>query len=117
MQPIRFNYLMPDGRIEILTMQPGETIERTFGGPDDEGYSRTWLTIKCADGRITVEEYTDGRDCDGRVTSHARYWCPFADLAAHRIEGCGEDLEGIPLPKWQHGKSEQRDYAAEAAGY
>ena len=61
---------------------------------------------------------TDGRDCDGRLATFGRSFCPHDKLASvkpGRMEG--EDPLAIMLPEWSKVSRRQRDYAAEAMGY
>lgn len=73
----------------------------TTGGKDEEGFHTSTTAYSLLGGRLIREEITDGRDCDGRVSS---YW---------RGEWTGK----IRFHVWRTEGQEQRDYAAEAMGY
>jgi hypothetical protein len=113
----RFWYWINGSPVKI-TIKLGETITIETGGSHEEGWSREVITFHVWNGCVLQDVYTDGQDCDGRISTSASLRCPFDQLQA--VPGC-EDAEKILgpslWPKWQRVKSGQRDYSAEAAGY
>lgn len=96
----------------LLTLQKGQTLSHSHGGPTDEGYSWTANTWTF-DGQVVTSEWAvDARDCDGRITREGTGW-----FACHEARAgfCAED--GTRYPNWHQGRSSQRDYSAEAMGY
>lgn len=89
----------------------------------EEGWSSTYVRWALDGDVVTCEEHTDGRDCDGRMSTSTTAWCPVSALAAVEVYASGdhEASEGGPLPfrvpEWRQGRRSRRDYSAEAAGY
>ncbi|MDE2103991.1 MAG: hypothetical protein KGL39_42535 [Patescibacteria group bacterium] len=106
-----------DGWVK-LTLRPGQILTIRSGGPTDEGYSFSADTFEHCGDRVTVEYFTEGRDCDGRSSWHCECECPLDQLAAEdkTCESMPES-KGIMAPAWQRVRAGQRDYAAEAMGY
>lgn len=109
MQTARF-WVYHQGLVRIK-IKAGQTVSHTQGGRTDEGWYRASEVYSFDGETVTCEYFNDGADCDGRHSSGGISFCRVADLAA----GYSED--GIASPAWQHGRGEQRDYAAEAMGY
>lgn len=93
-----------------VTLHPGEVVSWSTGGPDDEGWHSEGEILEYADGGISRTAWTDGRDCDGRLSTETRLFCPMERLHSR-------EYEGLLLPDWERIESSQRDYQAEAAGY
>lgn len=77
----------------------------------EEGWSsehELWARDGCV---IVCDEASDGVDCDGRLSSHARYTTEIGRL------GSGPQQDGVAFPLWTRQHSGRRDYAAEARGY
>lgn len=98
-------------------------VEATSGGQHEEGWSRTWISWELEGDTVIYREYTDGRDCDGRMSTSSLYSCPVADLAKRDVYASGNAEASVdgPLPfrapDWTEGRRSQRDYSAESAGY
>lgn len=94
-----------------LKINAGQTLYFSYGGPTEEGYSRTSEAYDF-DGRMVACDWqTDSRDCDGRIVRTGSSYCSLARLS----KGYQED--GISFPAWQNAETGQRDYSAEAMGY
>lgn len=121
-----------------LTLHLGDTVEHAEGGPDEEGYHSEGeaLSYTFGDvsegtaGRVGVycDAWTDGRDCDGRLSSEWRGFAPLELLnvleparTVTRRSAPGEvpdpDFEGVRWSEWEEIGASQRDYTAEATGY
>jgi hypothetical protein len=84
----------------------------------DEGWSSWYEEYRLTPDGVVVEGGTDGRDCDGRLATFGRSFCPHDKLASVKPYRCdGEDPPDIMLPEWSEVSRGQRDYAAEAMGY
>lgn len=94
-----------------ITLRAGQVLSRTYGGPTDEGYSRTWERWEFDGAEVEYECCTEGRDCDGRHESGCTVVAWVSELAI-RIEG-----HALPIPNWRKESAHQRDHTAEAAGY
>ena len=97
-----------DGGMPIyvdITLEDGEWIEISRGGPTDEGWQAKTEHIQyhadVQELRLKVD--SAGADCDGRLDRH--------------IELVAGSLHFNGTPDWQEESSSQRDYQAEAAGY
>ena len=90
----------------IITLKLGQSLSHYTGGPTDEGWSShevTWTYN--APREIAREYYSDGVDCDGRLSSCGEnVWD-------------GQELNEWGYPAWQDVSHSQRDYSAEAMGY
>jgi len=92
-----------------FTLKAGEdnALEFTDGGPTDEGYSYGRELWRLIDGVVILEINRTAQDCDGRSDHYQRLeWNPETD---------GLNEHGRPV--WRNADEENRDYAAEAAGY
>lgn len=95
-----------------LSIRPGQTLRHTSFSEDEEGWSSRedeWTN----DGeKVIRRSYTDGRDCDGRLSTAWTGVCSFDRLASNYFED-----DGISYPDWEQVDSRQHDYFAEAMGY
>lgn len=97
-----------------LSLVNGESVEIVSGGPHDEGYSWTYRTYSYANGVVTCDSYTNGRDCDGPLESWSQSEADInsrADLEWDMGETPDRVLD------FQRVSSRQRDHYAEAMGY
>lgn len=107
----RFWVYVNDGMVKI-TLRPRQGLSWYHWWRHDEGWSsETESWYHDGAGVLHVTD-TDGRDCDGRMSTEYRSRCRLSMLGARRIPECSE-----PLPEWERVSSSQRDYQAEAAGY
>jgi len=105
-----------------LTILAGQSLSLFKGGPTEEGYSRSGMEFFLStDGELTVDAWSDGRDCDGRCSSSSIFTTTV--LRMQRL-GADRDLPDpensyrpVTPPKWDEGRLDLRDFAAEAAGY
>lgn len=97
-----------------LTIKPGAKVQFGTFERHDEGYSRSSETIEY-DGAVVTRRYEDdGTDCDGRMWRAGMVTCDVTQLKAHVVDS---EPTWPQLPLWELEDSNQRDYAAEAAGY
>jgi len=96
-----------------LALRPGERADWSAGREStDEGWADHGWTVEHRGDHVAVWWWSDGADCDGRMSNTWLATCPLADLTAV------DQGDGWPrLPKWRDGRRRQRDYTAEAAGY
>ena len=111
---VRF-WVYANGGAVRLTLAPGQSLEHVEGGAHAEGWYREGCQWMLSPDGLTVEReyWTDGQDCDGRLSTDGEDVTPVADLAA----GYRDDGEGVTYPVWGSGRTSQRDEHAEAAGY
>lgn len=95
-----------------LTLRPGESLSHCVSGPTDEGHCLEWFTVEHCGDYVSQDYGRDERDCDGRTSSEGSSVCPLDHLAVAVV---GDDCPRFPA--WAHVATNQRDYAAEAAGY
>jgi hypothetical protein len=97
-----------------VRLAPGESRDFVSGGKTDEGWSSEAevYTYDAENGMITLDAYSDGRDCDGRLSTEWHGYCLITGLDARPA-----DEYGPARPVWQELRKGQRDYAAEAMGY
>jgi hypothetical protein len=116
-----------DGWVK-LTLQPDQPLNHAHSCHHDEGWSAEYFTWTW-DGHVLVEEHaTDGRDCDGRHSTHSTHSTTPDRFRAHparrffnnldpRLPDYEMPVPDIAVPEWTRGKCRQRDYSAEAMGY
>lgn len=112
---IRFWALHPESIDWVrLSLRDGDRL--TLGGrriQTDEGWSMNAETFSRDGETITSSLISDGRDCDGRLSSGSEcHWTYGGPMQRPSIDG-------DPItPRWiASGKGWQRDEYAEAAGY
>jgi len=112
--------MQKQARFWIYTVAPvrikinaGQTLNYSRFSRHEEGWSSESGTFSF-DGEVVTSEYgTDGRDCDGRMSTFGAARCAVSDLEA----GYFDESEDIRYPEWTRGESGQRDYTAESMGY
>ena len=87
-------------------------IRHSIGRIDSEGHSYQETSWTYTKGIVTLSHWTSGEDCDGLYERYCEVFATIDELAEEPREE-GEP----PTPNWRAGQQEQRDYAAEAAGY
>lgn len=102
MNNARFTVLHSGSEV-VLTLRPEQSLSWDHYENHDEGWSSTWTIWRYRDGKLQLEQATDGTDCDGRLSTHVEL------VAVVPASGA--------FPHWDEVNSGQRDYAAEAAGY
>lgn len=94
----------------------GEPVALGWSERTDEGWSsahESYELVEDDEGLVVLcEVYTDGRDCDGRLSTEWHGFCRAENLTA-----TPEDEYGPARPQWAKLRRGQRDYSAEAAGY
>ena len=101
-----------------LTLRPGQTLEHFQGGATDEGWSsefESWTLSDDGD-ELRREYVTDGSDCDGRLSHYATAYASTDPDSFHAGHDPYKQRPAL-FPYWTEASREQRDYAAEAAGY
>lgn len=102
-----------NGSFVKLTLKPNQELTWGHSEPTEEGFhaeGHEWEYDGC---NVYESIYTDGRDCDGRLSSEGHYrW----DMIS--IRPCFDQTRDDPsTPVWDRISASQRDYFAEAAGY
>ena len=108
-----------------ITLRPGQKLTHRKVWFNGEGWSlfeETWKSC-IEDRQVTCTRFSDGRDCDGRLTTEDQFVCSWEDLKADRstmdVDGglrTSHEVE-IQRPTWKRLDSWQRDSFAEAMGY
>ena len=108
---VRF-WQMVNGDDVLITLKRGQTLSHYARRSHEEGWSSEGYTWEFpAEGDVIYRQaFSDGVDCDGRMTRENFCNCPISMLTAHEYDGKG-------YPKWELDKAGQRDYSAEAMGY
>lgn len=96
-----------------ITLSPGQKLTYKKYETDDEGWILKNITWEYIDNILICVIYTDGVDCDGRLSSIQAFSCEIEDLFSG---GVNEELN-IKYPKWNLLNCSQRDYSAESMGY
>ena len=142
-QSVRFWTWENGSPVKLTVSTDGTPIRFEGFARHDEGWS-AWGSEFYYDrdsGRLVRESFSDGTDCDGRLSRENRSECPLHRLTARWLGHCyrcARDVsftrgDGIPrcpdcngadelrwterYPDWRPVDSSQRDYAAEAMGY
>ena len=102
-----------DGIIHPITLGPGGSkVLDTGRRPTDEGWESFGAEFSFDGEFVTFVSAKDGTDCDGRLSSVVEYSCHKDNLGIVKSE------DGLYfLPDWERVDEQQRDYAAERAGY
>jgi hypothetical protein len=129
-----------------LTLRPAQTLSHSSFARHEEGWSSERAQYTHDGDYVYREIDTDGRDCDGRMSSHYASRCHRTRLTAHWVGTCKRcqhtvtftrgdgklprcifcDERSAPVgsiawegfyPAWERVERSQRDYSAEAAGY
>lgn len=111
--------LSGDHDIIVTLSDASPTFAHGHSARTDEGWSSVHETFTLTDDGVMLESYTDGRDCDGRMSTHGEAFCPFDKLSAIVPWEYRDNPDAAPFryPEWQELSRGQRDYSAEAAGY
>jgi len=109
-----------DGPVK-LTLKPGQTLNWNYYHPDDEGYSAGGFRLTWDGTTLTQTWGMEGKDCDGRIARGG-----ILTTTVDQFKACepyipcqrqAETYVGVRYPQWTTVSRNQRDYAAEAAGY
>lgn len=110
-----FPYYWRGKMIPIMVYVGDKVLLDTERQRTDEGWSRDAAQFEFDGDTVTVECFSEGRDCDGYMSTLDRLACAFGDLAAHRyIDEHGVEMHA---PLWKRMESAVCDEAAERAGY
>ena len=109
---VRFWEFINCGWVRI-TLRPGQKLAWHRSSNDDEGYSHCSESWEHEGTRVIHQWGEDCSDCDGRMTTGGESTCSMDRLATVP----GYNAPEILRPDWKKVSSDQRDYAAEAAGY
>lgn len=93
-----------------LSLTPGDSLSHSHFARTDEGFESGTVTWSLDDGVVTLDSWSESRDCDGAHRSSTTLECHVTELQSH-------EYDGALLPKWAEVGSSQRDYSAEQAGY
>jgi hypothetical protein len=142
---VRF-WSFENGAAVKLTIRDGHPLRWAYSERTDEGYAAGGFEMYRVGDTVICETWSDGRDCDGRLSGSQRSECHVTRLAAHHVATCPEchnlsthtglGAEGEApaefcracdarldwnrcerFPDWNPISTSQRDYSAEAAGY
>jgi hypothetical protein len=109
-----------------ITLRPGQKLEWNWYSRHEEGWSSGGQLWRHDGDRVTNESFSDGTDCDGRMSSSIENEALLTELAIELKRsdwvsgpdgGLIEKPYTIIRPNWTEVSHRQRDYAAEAAGY
>lgn len=110
-----FQYYWKGRMIPILVYAGDNVILDTGRQATDEGWDREAAKFEFDGDAVTLECFTEGRDCDGPLSSCDRFTCAYGDLAAHHHT----DEHGVERrsPQWTRLDSAVYDESAVRAGY
>lgn len=97
-----------------VKLNPGQSIEWSRNGRTEEGWSAEGETYRLEGDTVVREWWTDGADCDGRLSDAGEAICRVDALDAYSYQWEGK-WHSAPL--WTVVDRYYRDYQAEAAGY
>ncbi len=108
----RFHVWAHGGWVKV-TVRNGQTLSWGYASTHDEGWSSYHESWENEGGILRSETFSDGTDCDGRMSQHGEYHCEVSKIHADT------DCNGTPILRvpWEHGRGWQQDYSAEAMGY
>lgn len=110
-----FLYFWKGKMIPIMVYVGDKVLLDTGRQKTDEGWGREAAQFEFDGDVVTLECFSEGRDCDGNLSTFDRLMCPYGDLTAHRYtDESGKEKCG---PSWQRVESEVCDEAAQRAGY
>ena len=108
-----------------ITLKPSQRLSWAVQYRTEEGWhaeGQEWSHPE--PGLVENVCWSDGTDCDGRVSTNASFYCLTNQLQAGDTPGVygSTRLEapawrGVVWPAWQSSGYRQRDYTAEDAGY
>lgn len=106
----RFNFYWR-GVLCRMALRDGQTLNHGCAWDTDEGWDSEYFTLSRDGDTITWENFSDGCDCDGRMSDGFRVACHVSELSNN------PNFYKVLLPNWQKESEYHRDYSAEAAGY
>jgi len=105
-------YYSPGDTWVKLTLKPGQTLAYGDSYSHDEGWTSTGSRYTHEGEHLMLEWFSDGTDCDGRLSQSGTLYCAIGKLQTK------PSIDGQHMmPEWQELNSRQRDYAAETMGY
>lgn len=115
--PLNFVFWF-DGAARRVSLLDGESASFQAHKTHDEGWRSDSACLTREGHVVRLDFYSDGRDCDGRSSSHAVSVCRKDDLrAVAPYRYMGERKDRNRYPRWTSVDASQRDYSAEAMGY
>jgi hypothetical protein len=114
---VRFWHYGPDGQPIKIRLTEGKQIYWSRGGVADEGWHRDSYIWGFYGDWVYEHHCSDGRDCDGRLTTHYHSRCHVNALNKGVMDA---DNPGVVYPAWQRDKDERDevyDEYAQAANY
>ncbi len=105
--------LFANGETVKLTLHPGQSLAWEYSRQEDEGYSAGGFQVSLEQktGLVVLQEWSEGRDCDGRSS-----WDSVLECHVMRLRSVNNGFNK-PAPDWKELDSSRRDYSAERAGY
>ena len=113
MKHVRFDLWENDGWVR-LQLADGQALSWGRSCPTDEGWRSEWTRLVREGNKIRCEYGTDGRDCDGRLST---YGLLTADIRTDLAEEVAPNGQTVRRVRWHHVSASLRDYSAEAFGY
>jgi len=110
MKKIRINQWINGGWV-VLTVCEGQPLTHHVCERHEEGWSSESNQWTLLNGTLYLETYTDGVDCDGRLSRSDQYMCPVHKARDYLVS------DGTRTPEWEVVSERQRDYSAESMGY
>ncbi len=112
-QNARFLIFVNDGFVKV-TLRDGQALHWSKAWHNGEGWSAEGLSLSYDGGIVRRVDFTDGTDCDGRLSTTVETECDCGKLAGRDVSLDGERWR---LPQWEEVNSSQYDQFAEMAGY
>lgn len=115
----RFWEWVNDGWVKI-TLKPDQKLQHGTFSYTDEGWSSTLTEWYHDLDTVERSDFSDGVDCDGRISRSNESSCPIEYLKARdmsQVDGMEKENASIFAPEWEHGRGAVYDREAEKAGY
>ena len=113
MKHVRFDFWENGGWVR-LQLADGQVLSWGRSFPTEEGWHSEWTRLRREHDQLKCEYRSDGRDCDGRLSTHQTLIADIrTDLAID------QDVYGntVRRVRWHEAEASQRDFSAEAMGY
>lgn len=116
--PVVFFWTYACGSWHGIRMAPGDVVELSDGGPNDEGgYWRQSERFEHQGEFVSNRSHSAGRDCDGETSETTIYECRVDKLDTKATEHDDQFPRPALLPEWERISGRCYDQFAEAAGY
>ncbi len=115
---VRFWTIGPAGSpVRLAVPMDGVSVRWSARWGHDEGWSAEGWECWIEGGALRSERWSDGTDCDGRLSSSWHGHCALDQVEARAPQLGGGHPEIRGFPAWKTDDESRRDYQAEAAGY